>query len=125
MVRNKFHILIILLFGYNFLTAQESYSNHYLRKIAESKPQSKYDSLMSHGAAFSLKDTTKALTFFVEAFNIALQENDIHKRIMTNIACGEMFIEKGAVRKAFGYFFRSRNLLGDITADYKGGIPGQ
>ncbi len=122
MLRNTFHILIILLFGYNFLTAQESYSNHYLRKIAESKPQSKYDSLMVNGAAFSLKDTTKALTFFVEAFNIALHEDDIHKRIMTNIACGEMFIEKGAVRKAFGYFFRSRNLLGDITADYKGGL---
>ena len=122
MVRNTFHIFIFLLFGCNFLTAQESYSSHYLRKIAESKPQSKYDSLMSHGAALSLKDTTKALTFFVEAFNIALHENDIHKRVMTNIACGEMFIEKGAVRKAFGYFFRSRNLLGDITADYKGGL---
>lgn len=122
MLFNKFHIILIILFVCSFLSAQENYSQRYLRQIVESKPVSKYDSLMVNGAFFSLKDTTKALTFFAEALNWATQADDLHKRVMTNIACGEMYLEKNAVRKAYGFFFRARNIMGDITPDLGGGL---
>jgi two-component system, sensor histidine kinase PdtaS len=118
----KKYFILILLFGYNFLIAQESYSRHYLHQISEKKPLSKYDSLMVNGAIFSLKDTAKAQAFFKEAIDLAMQEGDLMKRVLTNIAIGEMYIEYDAVRKAYNYFFRARNLRGDFVPDYEGGL---
>ena len=106
----------------NILQAQESYSVYYLRKISESKPTSKYDSLMVKGAQYALTDTVHASAFFTSALNIAAHEEDNKKRISTYLALGEMNLEKNAVRKAYGYFFKVRNTIGEITTDLNGAL---
>ena len=121
-MRLKYVFFALLLFCCPLLQSQTSYSVAYLQRIVYAKPQTLYDSLMTTAASFSATDTAKATVFFMEALDIAVKENNIKKRVLTNIALGEMCLDKKVLRKAYGYFFRARNLMGEITADTEGGL---
>jgi tetratricopeptide (TPR) repeat protein len=112
----KYHALYILLFSIlsaNFLTAQDSYSKDFLQKLAQLKPMTPYDSLMVKGALFASSDTVLAAQYFNEALEIAFQENNIDKRAWSNIALGEMYMDKQLLRKAYSYFSRAKTLTND------------
>lgn len=118
----KYTLLLMCLLGARFLTGQDDYSKRYLRQIAAAKPASKYDSLMVSGATYGVHDTIKAFVCFKNALDIAIQEADLQKRVLTNIAIGDLFLLHDSPRKAYNYFFRARNLMEGILPTYEGGL---